>query len=85
MQYLDLFRVFRAFHGLTSVSRINASAVLADKAYDKNELREWLNSPKIKAFIPPKSNRKEEIECYGLDETSTEPRQYFSVCILALS
>ncbi|MDD1627414.1 MAG: transposase, partial [Methylococcaceae bacterium] len=40
-----------------------ASAVLADKAYDTNELREWLASRGIKAVIPPKSNRKEEIKC----------------------
>ena len=39
------------------------SGVLADKAYDTNELREWLESRGIKAVIPPKSNRKDEIEC----------------------
>ena len=37
--------------------------LLADKAYDMNELREWLASREIKAVIPPKSNQKEEIEC----------------------
>ena len=45
------------------LENVNASAVLADKAYDTNELREWLESRGIKAVIPPKSNRKEEIEC----------------------
>lgn len=45
------------------LKNIKASAVLADKAYDTNELREWLKERGIKAVIPPKSNRKEEIEC----------------------
>ena len=45
------------------LENVNASDVLADKAYDTNELREWLKSRGIKAVIPPKSNRKEEIEC----------------------
>jgi transposase len=45
------------------LENVNASAVLADKAYDTNELREWLKSRGIKAVIPPKSNRKEVIEC----------------------
>ncbi|MDP1770934.1 MAG: transposase [Methylobacter sp.] len=45
------------------LENVNASAVLADKAYDTNELREWLECRGIKAVIPPKSNRKEEIEC----------------------
>ena len=35
---------------------ISAEAVLADKAYDTNELREWLKGRDIKAIIPPKSN-----------------------------
>jgi transposase len=39
----------------------NASAVLADKAYDTNELREWLKNRGIKAVIPPKLNRKEVV------------------------
>ena len=42
---------------------INAGAVLADKAYDTNELREWLKAQEIKAVIPPKSNRTEEVSC----------------------
>lgn len=45
------------------LENVNASAVLADKAYDTNELREWLKKRGIKAVIPPKSNRKEEIDC----------------------
>jgi len=45
------------------LENVNASAVLADKAYDTNELREWLTIRGIKAVIPPKSNRKEAIEC----------------------
>jgi len=42
------------------LKNVNASAVLADKAYDTNELREWLLEQKIKAVFPPKSNRKDE-------------------------
>ena len=42
---------------------INAGAALADKAYDTNELREWLQQQEIKAVISPKSNRKDEISC----------------------
>lgn len=45
------------------LENLNPSAVLANKAYDTNKLREWLDSRGIKAVIPPKSNRKEEIEC----------------------
>lgn len=45
------------------LENVKASAVLADKAYDTNELRAWLECRKIKAVIPPKSNRIEEIEC----------------------
>ena len=48
---------------ISLLENVNASAVLADKAYDTNELREWLASREIKAVIPPKSNRKEEIKC----------------------
>ncbi len=33
-------------------------ALLADKAYDTNEIREMLARKKIKICIPPKSNRK---------------------------
>jgi len=45
------------------LENINAIAVLADKGYDTNALREWLKAQGIKAVIPPKSNRIEEIEC----------------------
>jgi transposase len=45
------------------LKNVKALAVLADKAYDTNELREWLKEKMIKAAIPPKSNRIEEIEC----------------------
>jgi transposase len=43
------------------LENVNASAVLADKAYDTNELREWLERRGIKVVIPPKSNRKEVV------------------------
>ncbi|MDD2800444.1 MAG: transposase [Methylococcales bacterium] len=36
---------------------------MADKGYDTNALREWLKEQGIKAVIPPKSNRKEQIVC----------------------
>ena len=36
---------------------------LADKAFDTNELREWLQAQVIKSVIPPKSNRTEQISC----------------------
>jgi transposase len=42
---------------------IKTSAVLADKGYDTNQLREWLTGQGIKVVIPPKSNRKEAIDC----------------------
>ena len=42
---------------------VGAEAVLADKAYDTNEFREWLKVHGIKAVIPPKSSRKDEIPC----------------------
>lgn len=45
------------------LENVKAATVLADRAYDTNELREWLKSKEFKAVIPPKSNRKEEIEC----------------------
>ena len=45
------------------LENVKASAVLADKAYDTNELRAWLECQKIKAVIPPKSNRIDDIEC----------------------
>ena len=45
------------------LENVKAPAVLADKAYDTNELRAWLECRGIKAVIPPKSNRKETINC----------------------
>jgi hypothetical protein len=39
----------------------DASAILADKAYDTNKLREWLESRGIAVVIPPKLNRKEVV------------------------
>jgi len=45
------------------LENVKASAVLADKAYDTDELRTWLKDRGIKAVIPPKSNRKEKIDC----------------------
>lgn len=45
------------------VEGLSVSALLADKAYDTNEFRGWLKDRDIKVVIPPKSNRKEEIDC----------------------
>jgi len=45
------------------LENVKALVVLADKGYDTNALREWLKEQGIKAVIPPKSNRKEQIEC----------------------
>jgi len=45
------------------LENLSPSAVLADKAYDVDALRQWLKERAIKAVIPPKSNRKEEIQC----------------------
>lgn len=45
------------------LENLSPLVVLADKAYDVNVFRQWLNKRKIKAVIPPKSNRKEEIQC----------------------
>jgi len=45
------------------LANVKASAVLADKGYDTNALREWLKAQGIKAVIPPKSNRKDQIAC----------------------
>ncbi|WP_148655026.1 transposase [Methylomonas denitrificans] len=35
------------------LENLNLSAVLADKAYDMNTLRQWLKERAIKAVIPP--------------------------------
>jgi len=45
------------------LENLNARAVLADKGYDTNALREWLETRGIKAVIPPKSNQKGQIDC----------------------
>lgn len=45
------------------LENVKTLAVLADKGYDTNELRAWLKEHGIKAVIPPKSNRIEDIEC----------------------
>jgi transposase len=45
------------------LKNVSAEAVLADKAYDTNEFRNGLKIRGIKAVIPPKSNRKDEIHC----------------------
>lgn len=45
------------------LKNVRALAVLADKAYDTNELREWLKARGITTVIPPKLNRKDEIFC----------------------
>ncbi|WP_219988626.1 IS5 family transposase [Leucothrix pacifica] len=48
---------------ISLLTNVGAKAVLADKAYDTNELRDWLKEHEVKAVIPPKSNRKDEILC----------------------
>ncbi|MDP2176898.1 transposase [Methylicorpusculum sp.] len=48
---------------ISLLENVGALEVLADKGYDTNELREWLKARGIKAIIPPKSNRTEEIDC----------------------
>jgi IS5 family transposase len=40
------------------LENVHASAVLADKAYDTNELREWLDSRGIKAVIQNRTGKK---------------------------
>jgi transposase len=45
------------------LENVRTQAALADKAYDTNAFRDWLKEHGIKAVIPPKSNRKDEIEC----------------------
>jgi len=42
---------------------IDTAALLADKAYDANDLIQWLASQGIQAVIPPKANRREFREC----------------------
>jgi len=45
------------------LANLKASAVLADKGCDTNGLRERSTGQGIKAVIPPKSNRKEAVDC----------------------
>ena len=45
------------------LENISTEAVLVDKAYDTNAFRDWLKTRGIKAVIPPKPNRKDEISC----------------------
>ncbi len=42
---------------------IDTKACLADKGYDSNEFRDWLQEKKIKVVIPPTLNRKSPIPC----------------------
>jgi transposase len=45
------------------LENVSAEAVLADKAYDTTVFRNGLKIRGIKAVIPPKLNRKDEIHC----------------------
>ena len=44
------------------LKNMSAEAILADKAYDTNAIRDRLKMRNIKAVIPPKSNRKDDID-----------------------
>ncbi len=44
---------------LDLINGFEAGAVFADKAYDTNEILEYLADKKIEVVIPPKRNRKE--------------------------
>jgi transposase len=48
---------------ISLLTEVKAAAVLADKAYDTDLFRAWLQARGIQAVIPPKSNRKEKIAC----------------------
>ena len=50
-------------YAIPLMTNVKANALLADKGYDTNELRDWLTAQGIQAVIPPKSNRKEDISC----------------------
>ena len=43
---------------LELISGLNPRYLLADKAYDSNEILQFLESRKIEASIPPSANRK---------------------------
>lgn len=45
---------------ITIIDGLNAEALLADKGYDCDELREFVESCGMEAHIPPRSNRLEE-------------------------
>lgn len=45
------------------IESIDMGALLADKGFDNNRLREWLRVRETQAVIPPKANRKEPIPC----------------------
>jgi transposase len=43
------------------IQRQQAKAVIADKGYDTDEIREFIRSKKMKVVIPAKRNRKRQI------------------------
>lgn len=45
-------------HAKTMAQEIPATMLVADKGYDSDEFRQWLNERGIAACIPPRSNRK---------------------------
>ena len=47
---------------LTLIEGIEARCLLADKAYDTNEIIDAVSKKGMEAVIPPKSNRKEKRE-----------------------
>ena len=53
-------QVHDATQAVGLLAQIKPQAVLADKAYDTNELLDVIASQGAKAVIPPKANRKEQ-------------------------
>jgi transposase len=53
----------KAYETLIDLSERTPAALLADKAYDTDDIRNDLRKRQIKAVIPPKSNRK--VLCYN--------------------
>jgi len=45
---------------LDLIRNLNASALMADRAYDTNDILDWLNERSIESVIPPKKNRTEQ-------------------------
>ena len=45
------------------IDGIDMQALLADKGFDNNRLRELLTETQTKAVIPPKADRKDHIPC----------------------